>query len=158
LADIYGTEAIQPYFNDTIQGGTYGILSKLKLNDFNYVDEGIDFNYNYLGNKSKMLRIENYNTFAEFAYDKYGDLDENYNYSIDKQQFTIKTSIDNKTFSFPIKKYVLEYLNNNDKVEKNTNYQGENYTIIVKNFGGQYYEKQDSIALRYFAGYLFYNK
>jgi len=114
------------------------------------------YEYFSRNNTNKIRHLENYNAFVSIDYGNYNNRD--MNYSFENGVFTIKTSQDDRIFSFSMKEMIIELLENGNE-EKDYSIIGDNYSILINSFQGWYNEeKADPITLNRFRGYLFYNR
>jgi len=148
----FGKESVQPFFTDTVSGSYWNFLSKLDLK--NTLAGDIELISYYASNK-KTWNIEGYNTFAQVLSYYRSSPDD----SSKKEQNIIDVSVDNRTFSIPIRKIALEYLATDEKLrnEKDLTIRGNDYLLLIKSFTGNYYPVKDSIFITKIEGYLFYN-
>ena len=154
LYNTYGAESVQPFFSQNIREyGRYSLFSKLEINST--TDKGRDF-YFY-STKNKIWHIENYNIFISISYNRHSIKQPEISCSFEKETFIIKTDQDDRIFSVPMKEMIFEQLEKKNRKE-NYVFTSDEYTILVSEFNGKYYEKTDSIILDNFKGYLFYNR
>jgi hypothetical protein len=154
LYKTYGKASVQPFFSDTIKVNYWNFASDLGLNE-EIINAVNHFSYN--AQSESMLNIEKYSKFVTVRYNKWNKGLVNIKYSTEKEAIIINTA-DEQVFSIPIKEIVIDNLNS-DKEERNKKewiIQGDDYSILVNEINGEYYQKKDSIDLFTFMGCLFY--
>ncbi len=151
----FGKESVQPFFSDTISDNYWNWLSALGLRDaLEEQSEWISYN----AKRDKGWNIDRYTMFTEIEYAKYyrSYADDSTKYALENN--TIKITRNNRTFSLPIREIVLKYKAADKSVRDKQEWriQGNDYTIIIRSFNGNYYPVKDSVALDNLDGFLFY--
>jgi len=147
----YGKESIQPFFTETVSDNRWEFFSQFELEHVSYEEhENID----YYSSRDKTWQIGGYNFFTEVEYK---------NYSIkrndsDDWQVTIELSADDRTFSIPLREFVMEYLSADEKLRSGKDWiiRGNDYALLIRIFEADYYPEKDSIFTNNISGYLFY--
>jgi len=147
LSRNFGKESVQPFFTDTISN-SYQVLSELGLSDDSA--ERVK-RISYYPYSEKELNIEGYTTFTTIGYS-----DKDKGHSLKKD--TIEISVHNRTFSIPMREIALEYLATDEKLrnEKEWVVRGNDYTVLMSRFYGDYYPVKDSVVVHSLGGYLFF--
>jgi len=161
LYSTYGRESIQPFFSDNLQNKyMYEILSDLRLHDIDDTgNTGKKFEY-YRGlDDEEIWSLGKFNTFVYVNY-RSGETTKKISHSVENNHFIIKIIPDNRVFSVPLKEIAIEQLESKSKNNngKQRIFKGNDYTVLISEINGYYYETSDSVSINRFRGYLFYNK
>jgi hypothetical protein len=162
LIDTYGTEAIQPFFEEDITDRTaYAIIRELNLSPSGILHEhsfSIDITGVYLQN------IADYESFMHVC--ARCRQQETINISVENNVLHFENKMDGHSFSIPLKEQIINLLkerNNNyitlpfSPENKNFTIRGESYLLLITQASGELYlEKKDRIKINSFQGYLFY--
>jgi hypothetical protein len=148
LCNRYGKENVPQFVSDNVWCETYKYSSESK-------DTEKRFSYYAEHDKNEILNTKGFNTFVNIDCHYSSTDNKKIDCYVEGKQLIIKIIPDNRTFSFPLSEEIL-----NDSYPKNVRniFQYDDYIISLNGIRGGYYKTKDKIELRYFSGYLFYNK
>jgi hypothetical protein len=163
LADTYGEETVQPYFEDDITDKSgYGLIRELDLTPPESYAQG--FSVDITG--VYFRHTADYRYFLSVAFNRREDSG---SVSIQNDRLLIETGADNRTFSIPLKETTI---NMAKAAESQTTYtfslpfspenkglaiRGQQYLFLIARLRGEIYpEQNDSIQINSLQGYLFY--
>ena len=148
----YGKESVQPFFTDTVPDSSYRFLSDLGLT---VVIDKKTVGISYRTNNKKTLNIDSYHFFTQIDYFD-SNLDDDLVYASEKD--TIEISADYRTFAIPLREFVLTYLSTEEKCRNELELivKGDDFTVLITHFSGNYYPERDTFFIHRLQGYLFY--
>ena len=158
----FGKASVQAYFTDTLSSDYWSVVYDLGLNGYDIPDaeytEKRD-RISYYAESKKIWQIEeikSYQNFTKIEYYSYYDKEDEI--TSEGEKIIIKVSVDNRNFYIPMREFVLEYLSTDEDLqnEKNWIIKGNEYTLLISSFTGDYYPEKDSINIDNFKGYLLY--
>ncbi len=154
----FGRESVQVFFTDSISNNYWSFLSESGLSEV--LKEKYE-SISYYSDPKKIWKVETYSNFTRIDYYPYHTSNKS---KVDRlstgEQVLIDVVVDSKTFSIPVDEFVSKYLDTEVKLrsEKDWIIRGEDFTLLLKGFQGDYYPEKDSIYVRNLEGYLFYEK
>lgn len=158
LQKNFGTESLQPFFQESVSSGSFWLMTELGLKDLSSapLEEGDHFSY-YIKN-DKTWPIASYNAFTTVSYysNTYGA---KRRFSGEKKKHTIEVKVDDQPFPIPIEEIALKYYNADKETREESDWfvREEEYTLILKTFQGYYFPQSDRIVIDNLEGYLFHN-
>jgi hypothetical protein len=160
LADKYGMEVIQPFFEEDItKKSSYEIIRELNL----LSPKG---NSSWFSVNITDVYFQNTVDYKFFVFVEFIQGNKNIDVSFKDNYLHYKNKMDNRSFSIPLKESIQQLIkeDHNDYMSlpfspENKAYtiQGEQYSFLITNIEGNLYpEKKDSIQINSIRGYLFY--
>ena len=71
---------------------------------------------------------------------------------------TIEITVGNRTFTLPMREIALEYLATDEKLRNKHEWivRGNDFTVLIRSFYGDYYPAKDSMSISSLNGFLFF--
>jgi hypothetical protein len=160
LADTYGVEDLQPFFEDDIAGQSkYDIIHGLSLSPPGYAS--LSFGVNIDG--VYFQDVASYRSFVPVKQDRRNKTQD---VSLQDNSLHYKNKVDDRSFSIPLKETALQLIKGDGDNYVHLSFspenkaciiQGEGYFLLITHISGErYFEKADSLQINSFEGYLFY--
>ncbi|MCE5330798.1 MAG: DUF4153 domain-containing protein [Bacteroidales bacterium] len=162
IVDNYGISALQPFFNDKIEGKTSAAINnRLAIKSKKGYSENQSFNINPI-NPDETVNIQDYNNFLKLRmnYDAETVFEDNQykikfiNYQLQVYKTNVKTPFIIIPLKNKLKALAVAETENNYKPEDFT-FDGHNYKLIINHLGGQRLASNDSIIINQFEANLF---